>query len=372
MADFVEPATTVSPTESVSKLIGSLKNSKGYEAFVEETDRTSIATFRELLDADDVVTTKVSKVMLAVPRLNDGDSVLYAAKLMFDNKLRALPVFKEGKLTGKITSAAILKKMLVLKMVSGTAVRIMTADPICLQDSDDVSKARSLMMRRRIDQIPILKNSKLGSVITSDAVVFSYLTKDPQRGSKAMSEEGQFGNPASSIAPVETTVNDLKDPLSKIAQNILESSTNYSVILNNGTVTGIVTFRDFLKLLPIEERAAGIPASIVGLPENPLEAEIVTSKFTASVKMLQTMDPTMTEARVVIKNKEVNSNTMLHQVQVFVDALEWHESYEASGYDLSKIFGEVDAWIKRIASKHDRKPDREKKRDKTIRKPAEL
>ncbi len=369
VSDFVEPATTVPPSELVSHLIGTLRKSKGYEAFVDENERTSIITFRDLLDADDVVTTKVSTVMLAVPRLNYGDSILYAARLMYENKLRALPVFKNGKLEGKVTSLAIIKRMQEEGMLNGSIGKVMTPDPICLQNSDGISKARSLMMRRRIDQLPILKDAKLSGVITSDAIVFSYLTQSSGRDSKGGSEEGRFDNPAYSIASVETTVNDAKDPLSKVVQNMLHLSTNYSVILENGIVSGIATFRDFLKLLPIQETNPGIPASIVGLPENPMEAEIVTSKFTASVRMLQMMDPTLTEARAIIKNKQVNSSTMLHQVQVFIDALEWHENYEASGYDLSNIFAEIDAWVKRMAGKHDRKPDREKKRDKTIRKP---
>lgn len=369
VSDFVEPATTVSSYESVSKLIGALKKSKAFEAFVEDNDRTSIVTFRELLDAEDIVATKVSKVMLAVPRLNSGDSVLYAARLMFENKIRALPVFEKGKLVGKITSPAITRRMKEMNMTIGSVEKIMTPDPICLQYEDEIGKARSLMMRRRIDQIPILKNAKLDSVITSDAVVFSYLTDSPDRDSKGGTDNGgRYGNPASSLAPVETTVNDTKDSPAKVIANMLDKSTNYSVLIENGIVSGIVTFRDFLKLLPIQEKDSNIPASIVGLPENPMEAELVSAKFTGTVKLLQTMDPTVTEARAIIKNKQVNSNTMLHQVQVFIDALEWHESYKASGYDLSKIFAEIDSWVKRIAGKHDRKPDHEKGRDKTIRK----
>ena len=368
VSDFTETATVVDPSENVSKLIGTMKNSKGYDAFVDENDRTSIVTFREILDVEDAVSTKISSVMLAVPRLNEGDSVLYAARLMFENKLRALPVFKDGKLMGKVTSLAIVKRTQELSKFNGSIVKVMTPDPICLQKSDETAKARSLMQRRRIDQLPIVDGGKLIGVITSDAIVFSYLSQIPARNSKGGSGGGRFGNPAYSLASVETTVNDIRDSPSKIVLNMIDKSTNYSVILEDGVVSGIVTFRDLLKVLPIQEKESGTPASIVGIPENPMEAELVRSKFTASVRMLQTMDPTLTEARAVIKNKEVNSNTMLHQVQVFVDALEWHESYETSGYDLSKIFSEIDSWIRRIAGKHDRKPDHEKKRDKTIRK----
>jgi CBS domain-containing protein len=368
VSEFVEPATIVQSTEKISKLIGSLKTSKGYEAFVDENDKTSIVSFREMLDVENALNTQISNIMLAVPRLNEGDSVLYAARLMFENKLRSLPVFSQGRFEGKMTSLALIKRMQELKMLNGSVRKLMTADPICLVDTDEIGKARSLMLRRRIDQLPILRNAKLDGVITSEAVVFSYLTQSPDRDSKGGSEGGRFTNRASSLAAVETTVNDVGDTASNVALNMLKKSTNYSVLTENGAVVGIVTVRDLLKVLPIQENLEAIPASIVGLPENPLEAELVTSKFRATVKLLQAMDPTLTEARAIIKNKSVSSNTALHQVQVFVDALEWHENYETSGYDLSKIFAEIDAWVRRIAGKHDRKPDHEKKRDKTIRK----
>ena len=143
---------------------------------------------------------------------------------------------------------------------------------------------------------------------------------------------------------------------------MLKLSTNYSVILDDGQVKGIVTFRDFLKIVPFEETSEPAPVTIIGLPDNPLEAELVKSKFTAAVQQLRMMDPKVTDVRAVIKNKMINSQKMLYQVQVFVDSTEWHESYKAEGYDISQVFSEINTWIKRIASKHDTKPDRVKKK----------
>ena len=367
VSDFVEPVSMFNPSDSVSHLIGTLKSSKGYEGFVEETSRTSTITLREILDVESADSTKVSALMLPVPRLNTGDSIIFAAKLMFENKLRALPVYENGKLQGKVTSPSIISRMMELNPPKDTLPKIMTPDPICLVDSDSMSKARSIMIRRKIDQLPILKAGEFIGVITSEDIVFSFLSAPLDRDSKGGREDSRFSAPVSSLASVETTTNDIKDSLSNVAQQMLRMRTNYSVILRNGSVKGIVTFRDFLKLLPITGVNEDVPVSIIGLPDNPLEAELVTSKFTASVRLLQRMDPTVSEVRAVIKNKEVNSNTMLHQVQVFIDSTKWHESYEASGYDISKVFAEIDTWVKRIASKRDYKPDRERMSSKTVR-----
>jgi hypothetical protein len=80
------------------------------------------------------------------------------------------------------------------------------------------------------------------------------------------------------------------------------------------------------------------------------------------VQQLRRMDPTVTDVRAIIKNKPINSLKMLHQVQVFIDSTEWHENYKVEGYDISKIFAEINDWIKRIASKYDKKPDRTKRK----------
>ena len=127
---------------------------------------------------------------------------------------------------------------------------------------------------------------------------------------------------------------------------MIKFSTNYSIILDDGIVIGIVTFRDFLKLVPFQGTSEPAPITIIGLPDNPLEAELVKSKFTAAVQQLRMMDPTVTDVRAVIKNKMINSQKMLYQVQVFADSTEWHESYKAEGYDISKVFAEINTWIK--------------------------
>jgi predicted transcriptional regulator len=353
---------TFDPSDTVSRLIGNLKETKSYEGFVEEKTRTSSVSMRDILDVDNVVTTKLSKIMSLVPRLNMGDSALFSAKLMFEHRIRSLPVYSNGKIQGKISSIAITKSFVESTGSHHSLKEIMTRDPISVVPSDAAAKARSIMMKRKIDQLPILETTKLIGAITSDALVFSMLLPEVERENKGTNRKGRFTNTVSSLAGETTTTDDVKESLSKVLRNMLKMSTNYSLILDGGEVRGIVTFRDFLKIVPFGGAKEPIPVTIIGLPENPLEAELVKSKFTEAVQQLRMMDPTVTDVRAVIKNKMINSQRMLHQVHVFADSTEWHESYEAEGYDISKVFAEIISWIKRIASRHDVKPDRIKRK----------
>ena len=326
---------------------------------MEENGKIDLVSIRDILDVESADTTNVSSIMHPVPHLNSGDSILYAASLMFRNRIRALPVYANHKLAGKITSASIIKKYVDSTGFKETLSKIMTADPTVLDASDSAAKARSIMMKRRFDQLPILKDGKLNGAITSETLVFSFLPLPVDRDSTGGWEEGRFGNSASSLAPVETTTNDIKDSPAEVLQNMLKFSNSLFFDSGGRCVEGIVT-RDFLRLLRLEGEIQTIPVSIIGLPENPIEADLIESKFKAAVRLLQTMDPTVREAKVVIKNKEVNSSTMLHQVEVFVDGTEWHEDYEASGYEISKVFAEIDTWIRESRLDTIERPDRKK------------
>ena len=71
----------------------------------------------------------------------------------------------------------------------------MTPDPITADSSDTAAKARSVMMRRKIDQLPILEVKKLVGVITSDAIVFSMLLPVVERENKGACEREGLQTP---------------------------------------------------------------------------------------------------------------------------------------------------------------------------------
>jgi predicted transcriptional regulator len=150
IADLVEPIVFFDASDPVSHLIGNLKESKSYEVFVEDKSRTASVSFRELLNVENIASTKLASIVLPVPRIEVTDSILYIARLMFEHKIRALPVYKNEKVLGKITSRSIIKSILESTRNSKVSlVEIMTPDPICIKTSDSVAKARSMMLRKK-------------------------------------------------------------------------------------------------------------------------------------------------------------------------------------------------------------------------------
>ena len=72
ISEFATPVKAFSPTDRVSEVIGFMRETRSYEAVVEEGDRTSIVTVRDLLDLISL-DTRLSKLMHQVPRLEQAE-----------------------------------------------------------------------------------------------------------------------------------------------------------------------------------------------------------------------------------------------------------------------------------------------------------
>ena len=367
VADFTEAAPSFSSADTITRVIGYLNDSKEYDAIVEDGDKVSIVSVRDLLNVENITTQKLSKLMKQVPKLSGKDSIFAAAKLMFDYRLGSLPVYDGKKLLGKISRRAIAKALVEVNHFDESIGRIATPNPVCVDATDSAAKAKRLMADRKISPLPILKEKRLSGVVTSESIAFRKLPPT-DRGVKGDSRVGRLDMDVSSLSDPQITTNEVTDTIGETLENMLRAGSHYSVVVNDSEVQGIVTFRDFLKLLP-SSKDVQVPISIVGLPDDPLQSEMAKKKFQSSATLLSKAMPDMTEARAVIKSGESKAPKKRYQVQVLINSPDQRHSYEVSSYDLAKAFEEIEAWIKKIASSRSNKDQKSKKRE-TRRKPA--
>ena len=362
VADLIEPVTTFSSADPITRVIGGLKESNEYDAIVEDGGKVSIVSLRDLLNVENITTEKLTRIMKQVPKLSGQDKISEAAKLMFDYRIRSLPVYNGSKLIGKITCSAIAKLLVGSNHGDDSVARIATPDPICVDASDSAAKAKRLMVDRRIDQLPILKDKRLSGVITSDSIVFTILPTN-DRDVKGDRLIGRLDMDVTALSPAQTVTNEVTDSLSETLGNMLRKGSNYSLIMSGDEVQGIVTYRDFMKLLPTTNNSQETPISIIGLPDDPMAAEMAKKKFQSSISLLSRAMPRMTEARAIIKNGETKAPKKRYQVKVYIGSADSHHSYEVSSYDLAKAFEEVEKWIKKLAMRHGEKGEKGKRRE---------
>ncbi len=347
--DLLSEAEIFPSSASVSKVIGYLRESKGMEAFVDNGDAmTCIVSVNDLLNVT-TIETKISSLMHQIPRLGPYNTVSDAATLMREYRTRSMPIYRERKLVGKITSPSIVAKLLDSDS-PGKISSIMTASPTCMDVSDIVSKARETMLKKKVNQLPVTKKGALYGIVTADEVVFNLMPK-PDKNVKGDAGMGRYGEALGIYAKKDVLTNEITDSLRDVYQNMSKGGSNYSVIVGTDEIQGIVTYRDFLTVLATKATASSIPMYIVGLPDDPFEAETARTKFLGAVELLRRSVPDISEARAVIKMGETKSPKKKYEVKVFLVHPRDHYSYSVRSYELADAFDEVNNWVKELVQR---------------------
>jgi CBS domain-containing protein len=345
VAEFVTGADVFHPTDRASEVIGFMRETKSYEALVEDGDRTSIVTMRDLLDLSNL-DTRLSKLMHQVPRLSTLNTVADAASLMYEYRTRSMPVYEGTAISGLVSSPAIVSKLMETEFRVKLS-SLMTREPVTIDSSATVASARELMRRKRIDQIPIVEDRRLTGIVTSESVVFG-MTPRSDRDAKGGKSEGRFDESLSNYGGGSIVTNEITDSLMAVYLTLNKEKTNYSIIMNTGEIQGIVTYRDFMKLLLRRSQAPQLPVYIVGLPEDPFEAAAVTRKFTEAIQLLRKGFPEISEARAIIKAGAAKSSKRRFQVDVLILSPKERYSYSVFSYAVADAFDQVNSWAKRL------------------------
>jgi CBS domain-containing protein len=241
----------------------------------------------------------------------------------------------------------------------------MTSHPATLVGDDKVAKARTLMVRRRIDHLPITNQEKLQGILTSSHIVFSlYQPSDAPSGEKTMIAETQrnLEPPVTSIMDTNPVTSSPSDRISHVLQTMTNVNATYSVVTQVEEIQGIITYRDFMKMITEKIVRQEIPITIIGLPDDPFEAEQTRTKFTRSMEQLCRRFPYVEQAKAVIKTTDQTTRerrryevsvTLVTPKKVFV--------YTDMGFELANIFDEVANHLKVMMT------ERPKRRRESIR-----
>jgi hypothetical protein len=147
----------------------------------------------------------------------------------------------------------------------------------------------------------------------------------------------------------------IDDSFLSVTDLMVSQDSTYCVIKGIDEVQGIITYRDIINILgeKVEEE---IPIFLIGLPDDPLDAELAKSKFTNLVKLLKKAYPDIEQARCRIKIREVKGARKRYEVDANLISTRSITNYVTVGWDLPKIFDEIsDSLKKRLAHKINRR-----------------
>ncbi len=362
LSDLVE-----SPSESsLSKIVGLFREHGIYQVFLPEGERCGMISARDVLKTANIEATKAAAMMSYVPVISKESLVGEAARLMMDYRIRAVPISDGHKIIGQVNSVDILTQ---LKGKIGGEMRVTSLavnDPITIESEASTAKARDLMIRKRIDHLPVTKQKRLEGMITSADIV-AHITQPERLGSKSMKPEarGVFDF-AVQDAMESNPLTCSPDTGAEQALNlILSSPGTYILITQWEELQAIATLRNFMTLIAEAEPETNVPVFMVGLPEDPFESEATKAKFKRIVNQLLRVFPDIIEARSVIKSKFSKPGKERGRYEVTVQIRTSRNSYTYSeeGWDLPAVYDTITDRLKRLMTQK-QKPGRQRERER--------
>jgi len=362
---FLSDLVALPADSTLAKVVGALREKGVYEVFLPEDGRCGMISARDVLKIGSIEGTRASACMSYVPAMRKESSVGENARLMADYRIRAVPISDGRKIIGQVNSLNLLAK---LKGRIGGEMRVTSLaarDPVTIDSEASCAKARDLMIRKRIDHLPVTKETRVEGMITSSDILV-HTTPSERLGSKSMKPEIRgifdFGvKDAMDRTPLacspETTAE-------QALEMMLTSNRTYILVSQWEELQGIVTHRNFMSLLAEVEPEVEVPIFIVGLPEDPFEAEATKAKFRRIVNQLLRVFPDIVEARSVIKSKFTKPGKERGRFEVTVQIRTSKHSYTYSeqGWELPAVYDVITNRLKRLMTDK-RKPRRPHERE---------
>jgi CBS domain-containing protein len=351
-----------SPQDSLHKMVSLLAEKNAHEVLIPQGRQCAMISLREILRCTSLETTKPSSLMVHVPVLTVEDTVAQAARIMTDYRIRTIPVLDKHKIIGQVTSETFLH-LLKGKLGDLRISSLATQNLVTIGTNATAGAARDLMVRKRIDHLPVKNTSKLAGMITSDQIVALMFSRD-RVGTKSMTPESKPN--------LDIDVKKIMDPdiLTCPPQTVAEEALRWMLSTDKSCVLitqweelqGITTQRNFMSLLTEPEENTELPIYIVGLPEDPFEAEVTKQKFKRSISQLNKILPEILEARSVIKSSasQPGRERRRYEVTVYVKTPKKSYSYAASGWQLPEVYDIITDRLKRLLSQKDRRRERDR------------
>jgi CBS domain-containing protein len=199
--------------------------------------------------------------------------------------------------------------------------------------------------------MPVLEDNRLVGMVTSKDIINVMLPTE-RIGRKSLGIDDtqiRLNITISGILDKNIIVSNSDDTLRSVTDLMVSQNSTYCVVTTVDEVQGIITYRDIINLLG-EKVVDEVPIILIGLPDDPLDAELAKSKFTNLVKLLRKIYPDIEQARCRMKIREIEGARKRYEVDANIISTHDITNYINVGWDLPKMFDQMsDSLKKRIA-----------------------
>jgi predicted transcriptional regulator len=232
----------------------------------------------------------------------------------------------------------------------------MTQGLISIGSTEKFDTAKNIMRKNSIDHLPVVEEQPDGKtiikgMITSDHIIKTLIPAE-SIGRRSLGSEHGLKSEQEIIGLADKNVIMTKpdDTITSTIDSLLKANSTYSIVLSSDNKSGIITYRDIISLLG-EQTQREIPVYIIGMPDDPFEAELIKSKFHTIVKHLNRISPKVEEARCKIKIKDIEGERKRYEVSANIFTTHRRHVYTSNkNWDLVSIFDDMSESLKNQAA----------------------
>ena len=318
ISSLPEGSTSVfAPGDTVSKVLGVLKDTGRTEAVAAEGDRYGIVAVRDLLGVDQPERTKIENIWNQVGYVTSSTSVLEATDLILGNGVSAVPLV-DGKDVHMVSQQDILDALADVEELKNTSAKTIMTTPVLTMDAESpISQIRRTMMDKNYSFIPVTKEGKLVGMITAEEIVHTFVTTSSKttRGDRSGQKVTRFPGKANGMMNRQPFTILTTASVMDVIKGLISSGEKACVVVDEGSnVHGIITEMELLKLIHALMPTAELPGYIVGIEdENFFERSVVEDKIRRVVKRSSRMH-TITEVSVRIKKQQTSGERIRYKI----------------------------------------------------------
>lgn len=358
-----------SPTDSASKMLGVLEDSKRTEAVASGDGRHGIITIRDLLEVDQPAKTRIDTIWKQVGTVNQNTSVLDAVDIMIQNGVTAIPfvtrdsvsLVSQQDITSAMKNVSELKNMKAKDIIMYPVITATTDTPI--------AHVRRTMLDKGFSHIPILNDEKVVGIITGEEIVSTFIidsaktTTGDRSGEKVPKFPGQVSG-LMNRQPLHVTPD---TSVQEVIRKIDNMGEKYCLVVDEEQkLHGIITHRELLKVIQNLKPEPELPVYIVGIErENFFETAVVEDKIRRTVERSMKIMEEITEVSIRVKTQRNKGERTRYMITARALGPSFSFNVENEDWGLMEAFdGLIDALDKtlRRAKKEPQKKPRHGRR----------
>jgi CBS domain-containing protein/ribosome-associated translation inhibitor RaiA len=359
---------TATEDENLSDVLAKLKKFNVHELPVIRKNRlVGLVSYDTIIKRRNLpLSTKVEHIMSTPPKLSKDAPLTTVAENLMSSGFRLIPITSKGKiLAGVVSRMDLLKGVMQDKNLANMEITsLMTREPQCIRETDNISQARTLMKRLSMRTLPVLNNNeKLVGVIGVKDIAKIWTPKTKESTGELKGEKISLDVEVKSVMNPDPIFIEKEGKVKEVIKLMREHDISSVLITEKSKPIGIITPLDIIELLVRMKERESLYVQITGLEEE--DAEVYDDMYELIRKYMSKInkiDKTRIFALHVVQYHN-KSFVKEYEMRARLSTKKQMFYAQSNGWDLMKTLDDVLEALERMVTKEkDRRLDAIKKR----------